>query len=75
MTVTTYGFAAGNTNSGTLTQYYDNFRLTISSVGPPPGQSIVPVPTLSAWVLVALGISLGVVAFIVLRRKKSAPSP
>lgn len=75
ITATTYGFAAGNTNSGTLTQYYDNFRLTISAVGPPAGQSIVQVPALSAWVLVALGILLGVVAFVMLRRKGSSASP
>lgn len=74
VTTTTYGFAAGNTNSGTLTQYYDNFRLTISSIGPPAGPSIVPVPTVSAWTLATLGALVGVIAFVALRRKKSSAS-
>ncbi|MBN2559333.1 MAG: hypothetical protein JXQ75_00180 [Phycisphaerae bacterium] len=35
-TPTLFGFAAGNSSSGTLTQYYDNFRLEINPV-PVPG--------------------------------------
>jgi hypothetical protein len=31
---TFFGFAAGNTNSGTLTQYYDNFNLQIVPIPP-----------------------------------------
>jgi hypothetical protein len=55
---TTFGFAAGNSNSGTLTQYYDNFRLNIPTLN----ASIAPVPTLSQWSLIALVLLLAAVA-------------
>ena len=68
VTVTTYGFAAGNTQSATLTQYYDNFRLTIPSIGaPPPGVS--QVPTLSEWAMLALMLLLAGFAARALARR------
>jgi len=36
---TRFGFAAGNTNSGTLTQYYDNFLLDFATASPAPALS------------------------------------
>lgn len=66
-TTTRFGLAAGNTNSATLTQYYDNFVLDIS---PAVSASSVPVPTLSQWSLAAL---IGVLALVAtLRRGRSA---
>jgi len=41
-TPTLFGFAAGNSNSGTLTQYYDNFSLEINPV-PVPGAVLLGV--------------------------------
>ncbi|MBN2131041.1 MAG: hypothetical protein JW741_16180 [Sedimentisphaerales bacterium] len=46
-TTTLFGFAAGNSNSGVLTQYYDNYRLDVTL-------STVPVP--GAFLLGGLGI-------------------
>jgi len=46
-TTTLFGFAAGNSNSGTLTQYYDNFSLEIN-----------PVPVPGAILLGLLGLSV-----------------
>ena len=54
-TPTFFGFAAGNSRSGTLTQYYDNFSLEIN-----------PVPVPGAVLLGMLGLS---VAGVKLRRR------
>jgi len=64
-TSTRFGFAAGNNMSGTLTQYYDNFRLTIPAVvAAGPAQ---PIPSLSTWSLLAL---IGLLAALTLLRLK-----
>ena len=57
-TPTQFGFAAGNSNSGTLTQYYDNFTLSIGGGG--VALVATPVPTLSQWALILLALGLGV---------------
>ena len=68
-TATTYGFAAGNNMSATLTQYYDNFRLTIPSIGGPPPPSAAQIPTLSGGALIVLAMLLaGAVAFSLRRQ-------
>ena len=69
VTATTYGFGAGNAQSGNLTQYYDNFQLTIPSIGAPPPSSVAPVPTLSQWVLIMLSVLLAGLAINALKRK------
>lgn len=66
--VTRFGFAAGNTASGTLTQYYDNVALDIAVSAPPPPPSAASIPTLSQWALMLLAGLLGVVALTRLRR-------
>ena len=67
-TSTRFGLAAGNTNSATLTQYYDNFTLDLTPVVI-AASSGVPVPTLSAWAIALLGLSLGVAALARRRRR------
>ena len=68
VTATTYGFAAGNTGSGDLTQYYDNFRLAIPSIGAPP-PVVSQIPTLSEWAMLALMLLLaGFAARAIARR-------
>ncbi len=62
--VTRFGFAAGNTSSGTLTQYYDNFRLELSGVGGP----VVAVPALSLPMYALLGLALTAVGLLLLKR-------
>ena len=47
---TQFGFAAGNTNSGTLTQYYDNFRLESAAL------DIPAVPEPGSLALVGVGL-------------------
>ena len=66
-TATRFGLAAGNTNSATLTQYYDNFVLDLATAPPaaPPGSAI---PTMSTWALVLLAMLLGTMA--ALRRRR-----
>lgn len=51
--VTRFGLATANSNSGTLTQFYDNVALDLSPASVPtnPGAAI---PTLSEWSLIAL---------------------
>lgn len=49
-TFTRFGFAAGNADSGTLTQYYDNFSLAS------PAIVAVPEPETYALMLVGLGL-------------------
>lgn len=69
-TATTYGFAAGNNKSATLTQYYDNFRLTIPSIGAPPPPSVTQIPTLSEGALLALGLLLAVLGIAAVVRRQ-----
>jgi hypothetical protein len=61
---TRFGFAAGNTGSGTLTQYYDNVSLDLAPVAvpPPPSPPAANIPTLSQWALILLAGLLGLVA-------------
>jgi hypothetical protein len=64
---TTFGFAAGNSNSNTLTHYYDNFRLNISTLS----SNAAAIPTLSEGALLVLGSLLPAAAMSVqLRRRK-----
>jgi len=55
-TPTQFGFAAGNNASATLTQYYDNFRLTVTAGTGGGGQvaTTTAIPTLSDASLAAL---------------------
>ena len=65
-TATRFGLAAGNTNSATLTQYYDNFVLDIAPLAAPSAG--VPVPTLGAGAVPLLAALLG--AIVLLRRRR-----
>ena len=66
-TTTRFGFAAGNTNSATLTQYYDNVRLDLAAVvAQGPG---VPIPLMSSIGLLALIATLGVAGLARVRRR------
>ena len=49
--------------SATLTQYYDNFRLTVSTGGGPPVVTTA-IPTLSQWSLAALACLVAGVALL-----------
>ena len=51
------GFAAANSISNNLTQYYDNFSVTFAEA-PPQQAELVAVPTLSQYALVALAALL-----------------
>ena len=67
VTSTRFGFAAGNNMSATLTQYYDNFRLTIpASVA----GAARPIPTLSTWGMLALLGVLAALSMRTLRRRR-----
>jgi len=66
-TTTRFGLAAGNSNSATLTQYYDNVRLDLAAVAVQGAD--VPVPTLSPIVLLALIAALGVAGLARVRRR------
>jgi len=67
--VTFFGFAAGNSGSGTLTQFYDNVSLDLAPVVvPPPPSPAANIPTLSQWALILLAGLLGLVA---MRRMRS----
>jgi hypothetical protein len=60
---TQFGFAAGNSDSLALTQYYDNFGLEIvapRATAVAQVQSVATVPTLSEGALVALSALLAV---------------
>ena len=70
-TTTTYGFAAGNNMSATLTQYYDNFRLTIPSIGGGGGGGggvSAAIPTLSEAGLILLMVLVAGAAALLRRR-------
>lgn len=67
-TVTRFGLAAGNTNSATLTQYYDNFVLDITAAMT-AATSTAPIPALSPWMIAMLAALLGLVAVKGLRRR------
>ena len=62
------GFSASNSNSNTLTQYYDNFSVTFQAAPPPVAQQIT-IPTLSGYALVALAAVLVLGAALRLRRR------
>jgi hypothetical protein len=66
-TATRFGIAAGNTNSATLTQYYDNFVLDLAAAATAvPG---APIPALSWWALALLAMTLASVAVFQARRR------
>jgi hypothetical protein len=65
-TATRFGFAAGNQNSGTLTQYYDNYNLMLGTA------AATAVPALSQWGVIALTLLLAFGAVAALRRRSSA---
>jgi hypothetical protein len=58
VTPTRFGFAAGNTNSGTLTMYYDNFSLQSAAL------TAIPEPE----VVALLSAGLGLLGFAAKRR-------
>jgi IPTL-CTERM motif len=62
---TRFGFAAGNQNSPSLTQYYDNFRVTLQNSAP------VSTPTISEWGLMLLSLMLAAIGFGFLRRNNN----
>lgn len=62
---TRFGFAAGNQSSPSLTQYYDNFRVTVAS-----SSSVATVPTLSQWATMVLVVILAASALVVIRRRQ-----
>jgi hypothetical protein len=66
-TPTRFGFAAGNAQSGTLTQYYDNWNITYAL---PVAAAPTNVPTLSQWGLVVLA-TLVAFAGAMARRRRS----
>ena len=70
VTPTTYGFAGGNNMSATLTQYYDNFRLSIPSIGAAPVAAVTNIPTLSQWTLFVLALFVAGLAVTPLRRRR-----
>ena len=63
------GFAASNSTSGTLTQYYDNFGVTFAEA-PTQQAELVAVPTLSQYALVALAAMLVLGAWVSLARRR-----
>ena len=68
-TATRFGLAAGNTNSATLTQYYDNFVLDLAAAPPPAAPPGSAIPTMSTWALVLLAMLLGTMAALHRRRR------
>ena len=62
---TRFGFGGGNQSSGTMTQYYDNFSLTI---GATVAANATPIPTVSDGGLAMLAIALAALAHLALRR-------
>jgi hypothetical protein len=65
VTSTTFGFAVGNNMSGTLTQYYDNWNITIA---PSAASSAAPVPAISKGSLLLLGMLIALAGIAVRRR-------
>jgi hypothetical protein len=63
---TRFGFAAGNQTSPLLTQYYDNFRVAVSS----NTTNTTSVPTLSQWAMMALVGLLALSALAKMQRKQ-----
>ena len=71
--VTRFGFAAGNSDSLALTQYYDNFGLGIVSVRGPdlqPVETAASIPTLSEGALVLLSALLAMAGMGWQRRQR-----
>jgi hypothetical protein len=71
VTPTTYGFAGGNNMSATLTQYYDNFRLSIPSIGAAPVAAVTNIPTLSQWGFVLLALAVAASGAALARRRQA----
>jgi hypothetical protein len=67
---TRFGFAAGNQNSATLTQYYDNFRLEIPSL-----QSLAAAPALNQTALLLLGFGLAAIGTLAIARRARGVLP
>ena len=65
---TRFGFGAGNTGSGTLTQYYDNVRLDLAAV-PAAVPTASDIPLLSPLGLLALVAVLGLAGIARLRKR------
>jgi hypothetical protein len=68
VTPTTFGFAVGNTMSATLTQYYDNWNITVTL--PAPVVNNVAVPTLSNSSLLLLTALVALAGFAAWRRRR-----
>jgi hypothetical protein len=66
VTATTFGFVTGNTQSATLTQYYDNWNVTYAL---PVQVSATPVPALSDGLLLLLAMLVALTAFAARRRR------
>ena len=66
--VTRFGFAAGNTNSATLTQYYDNVRLDLAAVVPAVATPS-DIPLLAPWALALLSALIGLAGVLTTRRR------
>jgi hypothetical protein len=67
-TSTRFGFAAGNAQSGTLTQYYDNWSITYAL--PVAGATPTNVPTLSQWTLVLLATLVAFAGLLARRHRR-----
>jgi len=61
---TRFGFAAGNSGSATLTQYYDNFRLEFVSLASPSAA-----PALNQTALLLLGFALAAIGSLAAARR------
>ena len=75
---TRFGFAAGNSGSLTLTQYYDNFGLDIVSPRAAelaPTKSVASIPTLSESTLVLLSALLAMTGIACRRRQRRGREP
>jgi hypothetical protein len=68
VTPTRFGFAAGNNMSATLTQHYDNFRLTVAAA--PRSAGIAPISTFSEWSMLALISGPAAIALLTIRRRR-----
>jgi hypothetical protein len=69
-TPTTVGTFAGTVTAtnGNAPDATQNFSITISAVGPPPGHT-VSVPTLSEWGMIFLAVLMAGMAWFIYRRK------
>jgi IPTL-CTERM motif len=67
VTPTSFGFAVGNNMSATLTQYYDNWNITVTLPGPVGN---VVIPTLSNGSLLLLTALVALAGFAAWRRRR-----